>query len=84
MNGCSFYFLVRLIVSFCVARFPKRHAILVTADVMILRVWAMYNRSRLILSSLLVLFSLEIIATVLAVAVDSDPKRLPGMWVLAE
>ena len=57
---------------------------MVTADVMILRVWAMYNRSRLILSSLLVLFSLEIIATVLAVAVDSDPKRLPGMWVLAE
>ncbi|KAF8548551.1 hypothetical protein OG21DRAFT_748684 [Imleria badia] len=41
----------------------------------VLRVWVMYNRSRLILTALLGLFSLEIIATILTVAVHSDPRN---------
>ncbi|KAF8553295.1 hypothetical protein OG21DRAFT_1485495 [Imleria badia] len=45
--------------------------------VMILRIWAMYNRSRVILGTLLTLFTLEIISTLLAVAIDSDPKNMP-------
>ncbi|KAF8553917.1 hypothetical protein OG21DRAFT_1175522 [Imleria badia] len=44
--------------------------------IMILRVWAMYNRSRLILSALLMLFSMEIIFTLLAVAIYSDSRNL--------
>ena len=57
---------------------------MVTAVVMILRVWAMYNRSRLILGTLLVLFSLEIISIIIAAAIYSDPKNLLGMWMPAE
>ena len=51
---------------------------MLTAVVMILRIWAMYNRSRVILGTLLTLLSLEIISTILAVAIDSDPKNMPG------
>ncbi|KAF8549537.1 hypothetical protein OG21DRAFT_1488441 [Imleria badia] len=43
--------------------------------VMILRIWAMYNRSTLILSVLLTFFSLEMISTVLATAVYSAPRN---------
>ncbi|KAF8551159.1 hypothetical protein OG21DRAFT_1513128 [Imleria badia] len=39
---------------------------------MILRVWAMYNRSRLLLSALLVLFCLQIIFAVLTLAINND------------
>ncbi|KAF8442220.1 hypothetical protein L210DRAFT_3759725 [Boletus edulis BED1] len=44
--------------------------------VMILRVWAMYSRSRLILVSLLVLFFLQMVSVVLTAAVQSDPRNL--------
>ncbi|KAI9566786.1 hypothetical protein HD554DRAFT_1062394 [Boletus coccyginus] len=44
--------------------------------VMILRVWTMYNWSRLILGTLLMLFSAVIIATFLIVAIGSVPKNL--------
>ena len=47
--------------------------------VMILRVWVMYNRSRLILGILLMLFSVEVISTIIAAVVGSDPKNLSGM-----
>ncbi|KAF8553297.1 hypothetical protein OG21DRAFT_1261156 [Imleria badia] len=46
--------------------------------VMILRVWAMYNRSRIILRALLALFSVEIISSVLAAAIQSNPKDMPA------
>ncbi|KAF8135142.1 hypothetical protein EV363DRAFT_1396592 [Boletus edulis] len=49
--------------------------------VMILRVWAMYNRSRLVLGILLILFASEMISTVLALAIDSDPKKLPATTI---
>lgn len=49
------------------------------AVVMILRVWAMYNRSKLILGSLMTLYSVVMISTVLSVAVNSNTKNLPGM-----
>ncbi|KAF8442258.1 hypothetical protein L210DRAFT_3202434 [Boletus edulis BED1] len=44
--------------------------------VMMLRVWAMYNRSRLILAVLLILFFLEIIPSILYAVIDSNPKNL--------
>ena len=47
---------------------------MVVAVVMILRVWAMYNRSTLILGVLLTSFSLEIIANVLFAAVTGIPN----------
>ncbi|KAF8552029.1 hypothetical protein OG21DRAFT_1486496 [Imleria badia] len=43
--------------------------------VMILRVWAMYHRSRLILGTLLTLFSMEIIAIILAVVMGISPRN---------
>ena len=54
------------------------------AVVMILRVWAMYNRSTLILGVLLTTFSLEIIANVLGAAVISNPTNLSGTLMLPE
>ena len=58
----------------------KATGIMVIAVVTILRVWAMYNRSRLILGILLTLFLLEIIFLILFNAVESDPKNLSGMY----
>ena len=55
---------------------------MVVAVVMILRVWAMYNRSTLILGVLLTSFSLEIIANILVAAVASDPTNLSGTLML--
>ena len=46
-------FLARPIVSYCLVHFQKKQTLMVPAVVMILRVWAMYNRSRLILGTLL-------------------------------
>ncbi|KAF8558825.1 hypothetical protein OG21DRAFT_1519573 [Imleria badia] len=46
---------------------------------MILHLWAMYNRSRLILGTLLTTFCLEIIFGVVTIAIYSDPKNLSGI-----
>ncbi|KAF8549548.1 hypothetical protein OG21DRAFT_1525736 [Imleria badia] len=55
---------------------------LVAADfVMILRVWAMYNRSRQILGALLASFSLEIIFTIVVTVIYSNPKTLRAVSV---
>ncbi|KAF8442242.1 hypothetical protein L210DRAFT_3644387 [Boletus edulis BED1] len=43
---------------------------------MILRLWAIYNRSRIIIHVLLALFSLEIIPILLSAAIYSDPSNL--------
>jgi hypothetical protein len=52
---------------------------MVAKVVMILRVWVMYSRSGLILGILLTSFSVEIISSLLDVAINSDPKNVPGM-----
>lgn len=78
MGGRSFSFLGRPIVSCCVTLFQNKQTLTVTPVVMILRVWTMYNRSRLILGTLLMLFSTVIIATFLTVAIGSIPKNLSG------
>lgn len=49
------------------------------AVVMILRVWAMYNRSKIILGSLLTFYVAEIIPSVVNCIVYSDPRNVPGM-----
>ncbi|KAF8553298.1 hypothetical protein OG21DRAFT_1497777 [Imleria badia] len=49
--------------------------------VMMLRVWAMYNRSRPIFGPLLFLFSLEIIFSIITIAIDSNPKNLPAVTI---
>ena len=49
----------------------------VTAAVMILRVWAMYNRSRIILGVLLSLYALEIVSFIITCVIIST--KLPGM-----
>ena len=67
------------IVSCCIIHSPKKYALTVVAVVMMLRVWAMYNQSRLILGTLLTLFVMEIVSYILAFAINSDPKNLSGM-----
>ena len=57
---------------------------MMAAVVMILRVWAIYNRSTLILGVLITSFSLEIIANILATAVISNPMNLSGTLTPAE
>ena len=57
----------------------ENRIIMMNTVVMILRVWVMYNRSRLILGILLMLFSVEVISTIIAAVVGSDPKNLSGM-----
>ncbi|KAN0092668.1 hypothetical protein V8E55_003452 [Tylopilus felleus] len=44
--------------------------------VTILRVWALYNRSRYLLGALVTLFSLEMISYTLAACIRSNPKNL--------
>ncbi|KAF8135160.1 hypothetical protein EV363DRAFT_1159953, partial [Boletus edulis] len=48
---------------------------------MILRVWAMYSRSRLILVSLLVLFFLQMVSVLLTTAIQSDPRNLSAATI---
>ncbi|KAF8554413.1 hypothetical protein OG21DRAFT_1094707 [Imleria badia] len=48
---------------------------------MILRVWAMYTRSRLILGVLLILFSVEISSTIVAVAFYSDSRNVSAVTI---
>jgi len=50
---------------------------LAAADIaMILRVWAMYSRSKLILRTLLALFSMEIVSTLLADSIFQDSRYM--------
>ena len=79
MVGHSFSFLVQPIVSRRGVHSQRKHILMVAAVVMMLRVWAMYNRSKLILGTLLALFFVEIISTILALAINSDPKNVSGM-----
>ncbi|KAI9566862.1 hypothetical protein HD554DRAFT_2113274 [Boletus coccyginus] len=48
---------------------------------MILRVWAMYNRSRLVFATLFTLFFLEITSFIVATAVQSDPRNLTAATI---
>ena len=64
--------------------FQNRQTLIVVAVVMVLRVWAIHTRSRLILGALLILFSLEIVSTIVATAFYSDPSNVLGMYTPAE
>ena len=82
MDGYSFSFLVRPIVGCCML--CDKATLMVTTVIMILRVWAMYNRSRLILSALITLLSVQIIFTSLIAAVHSDPRNISGTLTLVK
>ena len=84
LNGHMFLFSVQLIVSCWVVHFQNRQALMMAAVVMILRVWAIYNRSTLILGVLITSFSLEIIANILFAAVISNPTNFSGTSIPAE
>ena len=53
------------------------------AAVMILRVWALYNRSRFILAILLILFTMEIIPYLIFCVIFSIQHQPIGMWNMA-
>ena len=79
MDGLCFYLLVQPIVSCCVVHSKKSYTLMTATGVMMLRVWAMYSRSGLIIGILLTSFSVEIIFTILDAAINSDPKNVLGM-----
>ena len=79
MDGLLFSCSARPIVSCCAIHSQKRHILMVAAVVMILRVWAMYNRSRFILGTLLILFFVEIISTIFVAAINSNPENVSGV-----
>jgi len=56
-----------------------KQILMVTAVAMILRVWAIYNRSMLILRTLLLLLSLTIIFAILTTVIDDKPGNQPGV-----
>lgn len=56
----------------------NRSNITLIAGVMILRVWAMYHRSKVILGTLLISYVAEIIAGTIASIVYSNPQVVPG------
>lgn len=72
-DGHSFSILVPPTVSRCAAH---QQYLTVATVVMILRIWVIYHRSRLVFGILLVFFSLEIIFTTLAVAIESKMNLL--------
>ena len=55
---------------------------MIAAVSMILRVWAMYTRSKLILGALLALFSVEIVSTLVADVTFQDSRYMSGVWML--
>ena len=61
----------------------KKQALMM-AVAMILRIWAMYDRSRLILGTLLTMFCLEIIFIGLAIVIYSNPRNVSSMYTLVE
>lgn len=74
----------RLYVSHSILKKSDTNIIITaTVVIMILRIWAMYHRSRPILRIFLMLFSLEIISAIIADAMNSDPKILSGMYMPA-
>lgn len=64
----------------CMLYFPNMEIQVIAVVMMILRVWVMYNRSRLILGLLLAPFSVEIISTILNATIHSNPKHVQGMY----
>lgn len=57
---------------------------MIAAVSMILRVWAMYTRSKPILGALLALFSVEIVSTLVADVTFQDSRYMSGVWMLLE
>ena len=47
---------------------------------MILRVWAMYNQSRLILAVLLMIYIPELVLNTVVAAIASTPENTEGMY----
>lgn len=84
IRGRSSSFLVQPIVSCFAARLQKMQTLILAAVAMILRLWAMYNQSRLILTILLILFSAEIVCTIVVAVTWSNPRNAWRMWTLAE
>lgn len=76
MHGYSISFLVQPIVSY--RGVHKITNLTTTAGMMMLRVWAMYNRSKPLLRILLTFFFLEIIFSVIGTAINSNPKNVSG------
>ena len=80
-HGASGFLCVLQIVSFYLT-FPSLWISLVDAAVMILRLWALYNQSRLILGTLLTFFAMQIVAYFVAYVMFSAkfPSDIQGKF----
>ena len=58
---------------------PKMQTLVMITVVMILRIWAMYNRSKVILNTLLALLFLQIVSTLLAAIMYTNQRNETGM-----
>ena len=76
MDGLVSSFLVRSVVSYrsCINPFQKMQTLVVITVVMILRIWAMYNRSKVVLSTLLAFLFLQMVC-ILVVAIMYTNQR---------
>lgn len=77
--GPSLFGSVLQTVSYYVVRSRARQCITVTRVAMILRVWAMYSRSRLILGILLAFWVLEIIPSIITCVMY--PSKFSSAWL---
>ena len=82
MEGLPSSFLVQSVVSYHSRIVPpqKMQTLVMITVVMILRIWAMYNQSKVILNTLLVLLFLQISSILLAVIMYITQKNESGMW----
>ena len=62
------------------APFQKMQTLVMITVVMILRIWAMYNRSRVVLITLLALFFLQTVSILLAAIMYTNQRNESGMY----
>ena len=81
MDGLSSSFLVQSVVSYhsCIVPFQKMQTLVMITVVMILRIWAMYNRSKVILNTLLGLLFLQMVCVLLATIMYTNQRSETGM-----
>lgn len=65
-------------MSVTITREPRRSLTMMIQVVMILRVYAMYNRSRIILGVLLVMYIAELVMLFVSSSIYSDPNYVIG------
>ena len=82
MDGLVSSFLVQSVVSYrsCIVPFQKLQTLVMITVVMILRIWAMYNRSKVVLNTLLALLFIQTVCILLSTIMYTNQRNKTGMW----